>query len=171
MAPEEKVHIAFVIGPSVTSASAARARVVFEICGLQVKVWGECTSLPSRPRPSLEGRASRVLAELGDRRGSDQEEHGSDQEEEEEDSNHEDEEEVQEEDIESDEESVPESDSSDASFEDDENEEDFDTEEVLRSAERLLSRTLAIANADPELGMAAELREPSLSLSPLTIRL
>lgn len=162
MAPEEKVHIAFVIGPSVTSASAARARVVFEICGLQVKVWGECTSLPSRPRPSLEGRAGRVLAELSERRGSDQEE---------EDSDHEDEEEVQEEDIESDEESVPESDSSDASFEDAEDEEDFDTEEVLRSAERLLSRTLAVANADPELGMAAELREPSLSLSPLTIRL
>lgn len=169
MAPEEKVHIAFVIGPSVTSASAARARVVFEICGLQVKVWGECTSFPSRPRPSLEGRAGRVLAELGKRRGSDQEEEDSDQEEE--DSDHEDEEEVQEEDIESDEESVPESDSSDASFEDDEDEKDFDTEEVLRSAERLLSRTLAIVNADPELGMAAELREPSLSLSPLTIRL
>lgn len=157
MAPEEKVHIAFVIGPSVTSASAARARVVFEICGFQVKVWGECTSLPSRPRPSLEGRAGRVLAELGKRRGSDQEEEDSDQEEE--DSDHEDEDEVQEEDIESDGESVPESDSSDASFEDDEDEEDFDTEEVLRSAERLLSRTLAVANADPELGMAAELRE------------
>lgn len=163
MAPEEKVHIAFVIGPSVTSASAARARVVLEICGLEVKVWGECTSLPSRPRPSLEGRADRVLAEVGERRGCDQEQ--------EEDSDHEDEEEVQEEDVESDGENVPESDSSDASFEDDEDEEDFDTEEVLRSAERLLSRTLAIANADPELGMAAELREPSLSLSPLTIRL
>lgn len=168
MAPEEKVHIAFVIGPSVTSTSAARARVVFEICGLQVKVWGECTSLPSRPRLSLEGRAGRVLAELGERRGSDQEE---DSDQEEEDSDHEDEEEVQEEDIESDEESVPESDSSDASLEDDEDEEDFDTEEVLRSAERLLSRTLAIANADPELGMAAELREPTLSLSALPIRL
>lgn len=166
MTPEEKVHIAFVIGPSVTSASAARARVVFEICGLQVKVWGECTSLPSRPRPSLEGRAGRVLAELGERRGSDQEEEDSDQEEE--DSDHRDE--VQEEDIESDEESVPETDSSDASFEEDEDEEDFDTEEVLRGAERLLSRTLAVANADPELGMAAELREPSMSLSSLTVR-
>lgn len=168
MTPEEKVHIAFVIGPSVTSASAARARVVFEICGLQVKVWGECTSLPSRPRLSLEGRAGRVLAELGERRGSDQEEEDSDQEEE--DSDHEDEEEVQEEGIESNEESVPESDSSDASFEDDEDEEDFDTEEVLRNAERLLSRTLAVANADSELGMAAELREPSLFLSLLNIR-
>ena len=43
--------------------------------------------------------------------------------------------------------------------EDEEEDEGIDTEEILRNAERLLSRTLAIANADPELGMAADMSE------------
>ena len=71
LAPEKKVHLVFVVGPSVTSASAARARVVLEICGLEVKVLGERPALrsPRIPRPSLGNRS--VLGDVSLERGSD----------------------------------------------------------------------------------------------------
>lgn len=53
-------HIAFVLGPSV---GAARARIVYAVDGLEVKVWGERDDLP--------GPSARPLAEKKDQIGED----------------------------------------------------------------------------------------------------
>ncbi|KAI5120730.1 hypothetical protein M0805_006436 [Coniferiporia weirii] len=199
-------HFAIVLGPSVTSASAARARVVLELDGLRVQQWtstsnenprtkktgivGRRTSLnghlkenncnylnastkmedntgdeesdsqrfEASPVPKIHGNVLGYVTRIGDDSG---------------DLKHEDEHEE----ASDDDESVPDSESeSDSDSDADEgssleyesdiaDNDDFDapasreeSEKDLLAAERLLSRTLAVANADPEQGMAAEIR-------------
>ncbi|KAH8115643.1 hypothetical protein DFH11DRAFT_1296988 [Phellopilus nigrolimitatus] len=172
-------HLAIILGPSVTSVSAARARVVLELDGLRVHGSSTCEAAVFSPRVAPNGhlkensdRNSTERADVGvaehrksfggpglgstmlqgplsseDSEGSDNEDEGSD------------------EDDADDLESVPDSSGeedleSESSFqEEDEDElEGWKEEEAdLCAAERLLSRALAVANADPELGMAAEL--------------
>lgn len=147
------VHIVLVLGPSISNASAAKGRVVLALQGLNPRVWGERVD------------SVRETFTIPNISGSD-EEPGLDEREYE---NEDDGEGAYVSDVES----VPESEcSSDTRSDDDSefsSERDSDVDEVqsvseleeievdLLAAERQFSRILAIANADPELGMAAEL--------------
>ncbi|EJD00732.1 uncharacterized protein FOMMEDRAFT_168996 [Fomitiporia mediterranea MF3/22] len=178
-------HLAIILGPSVTSANAARARVLLEIKGLHVPLRSHvmpqlaCTVVNShlkenegspnlgssseRSTPLSErSKGLRVISQRPPLMSRSDESSGED------DSTDGVAEAPPDSDSES--ESIIEDSDSDSSSDVD-SEEQFDsseednseashevTEADLCAAERLLSRTLAVANADPELGMAADIR-------------
>ncbi len=162
------VHMMFVLGPSVSSPSAARARVLLEVEGFDVRVWGERSD--TEATQPLDG---------GDDEYSDRSDESDDGEDEEDRSINDREEVMSEQDVEatppplsrSPSPSSPASLSSSSysstdtlsRFESDEDSEEEEasqawpeeTEMDLRAAERLLSRALAMANA--EVGMVSEI--------------
>ncbi|KAL5488465.1 hypothetical protein ACEPAI_6583 [Sanghuangporus weigelae] len=184
-----KTHVAIVLGPSATSMSAARARVVLEIDGLRVVL--RRTSVPTSNatmspvinenlKENAQTHISRFKETFGrppvsltERRGLRVISHCSPME---------DKSDASSESIDHDPSIVefpPDSDSesdSDPSSDDDSDEEvdsseedegsvaPMQTEADFNAAERNLSRALAIANADPELGMAAETRPTQIHI-------
>ncbi|KAL5530840.1 hypothetical protein ACEPAF_7098 [Sanghuangporus sanghuang] len=184
-----KTHVAIVLGPSATSMSAARARVVLEIDGLRVALRRTFVptsnvamgpvineNLKENAQPNIsrfKETFGRPPASLIERRGLLDVSHRSPME---------DKSDVNSESGDYDRNIVefpPDSDSesdSDPSSDDDSDEEvdlseeeeasviPIQTEADINAAERNLSRTLAIANADPELGMATETRPTQIHI-------
>ncbi|KAL5512187.1 hypothetical protein ACEPAG_3472 [Sanghuangporus baumii] len=188
-----KTHVAIVLGPSATSMSAARARVVLELDGLRVAF--RRTSVPTlntpkgnanneRLKENAQPHISRVRETLGrpqasliERRGLRVISHCSPMEDKSDASSENDDHDPSENPSvvefppDSDSESDSESSSDDDSDEEVDSSEDdealvapMQTEADINAAERNLSRTLAIANADPELGMAAETRPTQIHI-------
>lgn len=159
---QSKAHFAILFGPTVSAASAAtttRARILLEIVGFEVKIWGTRSDVVRNCYHDGDGEEEEEEEEAPP--DSDGEEDGSEDGSVTGDLEEESEEEVP---------STPESSESESEEEDDENEGTcipssssyVPSEPDIVNAERVLSRTLAQANADASAGMAAEIRMPDL---------
>lgn len=169
-----RAQLVFVLGPSVTSVLAARARVLFDVDGLDVRIWGERSVPEAREDESDDDNDDE---DSGSNEGSGTEEDSAppppspsptpppcskDD--------------CSSSDLSSDSGSESRSDpdsNSDVDPDDDEPDDAaiVDDEMALRTAERLLSRALAMANADRDVGLAADIGTSSISDADLRVLL